>query len=459
MAGSAGPSLNGSEGTTVTTDTCHLVWIAPTSWDGIRGTDRPIAQEMTRYARVLWVDPPVSAVTRARRRGDIGGGILPSLSAAEDGITRLTPVALPGFTRPGVRLTTAPLLRAQVRWALRRLRIRPAVVVAGYMEDVLGRWDGAVNVLVISDDHVAGAGLMRLSASRLQAQERRAAARADVLAVVSPRLAEHWSALGADPVLIPNGCFPVNAASAGPAPAATGLPRPVVGLVGQLTERIDLRLLDTVAAAGFSLLLVGPYDPRWEPQRFAALIARPNVRYAGRVPAGEVPSYLAAMDVGLTPYADTPFNQASFPMKTLEYFSAGLPVVSTDLPGSRWLRDDLARSEPAAASHLIALASEETEFVAAVRRLAAGPGAADTAVPAEEGRTQAARATADGRKAGQAKAGSARAADGNAARAASARAFAARHTWERRAEVLAAAIGLDTPRPQVHEHEEATGAV
>jgi teichuronic acid biosynthesis glycosyltransferase TuaH len=129
---------------------------------------------------VLWVDPPVSAVTRARRRGDIGGGILPSLSAAEDGITRLTPVALPGFTRPGVRVTTAPLLRAQVKWALRRLRIRPAVVVAGYMEDVLGRWDGAVNVLVISDDHVAGAGLMGLSASRLRAQERRAAARADV---------------------------------------------------------------------------------------------------------------------------------------------------------------------------------------------------------------------------------------------------------------------------------------
>jgi teichuronic acid biosynthesis glycosyltransferase TuaH len=275
------------------------------------------------------------------------------------------------------------------------------------MEDVLGRWDGAVNVLVISDDHVAGAGLMRLSASRLQAQERRAAARADVLAVVSPRLAEHWSALGADPVLIPNGCFPLDAAGAGPAPATTGLPRPVVGLVGQLTERIDLRLLDAVAAAGLSLLLVGPYDPRWEPQRFAALIARPNVRYAGRVPAGEVASYLAAMDVGLTPYDDTPFNQASFPMKTLEYFSADLPVVSTDLPGSRWLRDDLARSEPAAVSELIALTSDEAEFVAAVRRLAAGSGTPATAARAEV-----------------------------------ARSFAAQHSWQRRAETLAAVIGL-----------------
>ena len=407
------------------TGTCHLVWIAPISWDGIPGSDRAMATEMTRYGRVLWVDPPVSAVTPARLRGDIGGGILPSLSAAGHGITRLTPVALPGLSRPGVRATTAPLLRAQIGWALRRLRIRPAAVVAGYLEDVLGRWDGAVNVLYVTDDHVAGAGLMGLSAGRLRAQERHAAARADVVAVVSPRLAEHWSGLGADPVLIPNGCYP-GAGAAVPAPSVTGLPRPVAGLVGQLTERIDMGLLEAVAGAGFSLLLVGPYDPRWEPERFAALTALPNVHHTGRVPAREVPSYLAAMDVGLTPYAGTPFNQASFPLKTLEYFGAGLPVASTDLPGSRWLAEDLARSDPAAASQLMALASGKTEFAAAVRRLAGEPGAPDAAEP--------------------------RPGPGDdTARAASARAFAGRHSWPRRADALAAAMGLRAQRPSEHD--------
>jgi teichuronic acid biosynthesis glycosyltransferase TuaH len=395
----------------VTTDTRHLLWVAPTSWDGIPGTDRPMAQEMTRYARVLWVDPPVSAVTPGRLRGEVAGGITPSLSTLDDGITRLIPVALPGVTRPGVRATTAPLLRAQIRWALRRLRIRPDVVVVGYLQDVLGRWDGAVNVLYSTDDHVAGAGLMGLSAKRIKAQERQAVARADILAVVSPALAEHWSALGADPVLIPNGCYPGYAADTAAAPAAVDLPRPRAGLIGQLTERIDMRLLEAIADAGLSLLLVGPYDARWERERWAALIARPNVRYVGRVPAEEVPGYLAAIDVGLTPYADSPFNQASFPMKTLEYFSAGLPVVSTDLPGSQWLRDDLMRHEPAAASQLMALTSDETEFVAAVRRLAAVPGG-----PAPV--------------------------DAAAERAASARAFAGRHTWQQRAAQLAAVTGL-----------------
>jgi teichuronic acid biosynthesis glycosyltransferase TuaH len=401
----------------MTGDTRHLVWIAPTSWDGVPGTDRPVAMEMTRYARVLWVDPPVSAVTPARVRGDIGGGLVPSLSAAGDGITRLSTVALPGLTRPLVRTTTAPLLRAQVSWALRRLRIRPDAVVAGYLEDVLGRWDGAVNVLYSSDDHVAGAGLMGLSADRIKAQERRAAANADVIAVVSPMLADHWSALGANPVLIPNGCYPAYG-DVQPTPADLGgLPRPVVGLIGQLSERIDLDILTAVADAGFSLLIVGPHNPRWEPERFAALCARPNVRYVGRVPGEAVPPYLAAIDVGLTPYADSPFNRASFPMKTLEYFSAGVPAVCTDLPGSRWLWDDLARTDDAA-GELMALVSGPADVVAAVRALVGEPGG-----PAASG-PGAAAPGADLRRSERC------------------RAFAARHTWAKRADALAAAIGF-----------------
>ncbi|MGO9221533.1 MAG: glycosyltransferase [Streptosporangiaceae bacterium] len=404
------------------TDPRHLVWIAPTPWDGIPGTDRQMAAAMTRYAPVLWVDPPLSVITPARLSGRVTGGIVPSLSEPAPGITRLTTVALPGLTRPGVRTTTAPLLRAQISWALRRLRVRPSAVVSGYLEDVLGRWGSAVNVLYITDDHVAGAGLMGLSAGRLRGQERLALARADVVAVVSPTLAEHWSALGADPVLIPNGC-----SDAGPWPdqqaASTGLPRPVLGLVGQLSERIDLDILTALSDAGFSLLLVGPRDPRWETERFAELAGRPGVRYTGRVPAAGVPAYLAAIDVGITPYTASDFNRASFPLKTLEYLAAGRPVVSTDLPGARWLLEDLARAGLAVTGQppadIMTLASTPAGFATAVRRMVPGPHA---------GQEQARRERC--------------------------RAFAIRHSWSRRADALAAAIGFAQagadPRPGRH---------
>ena len=62
-----------------------------------------------------------------------------------------------------------------------------------------------------------------------------------------------------------------------------------------------------------------------------------NVTWEGEIPAVEVPARLAGAAAGITPYADTEFNRSSFPLKTLDYLSAGLPVVSTDLPAARSL--------------------------------------------------------------------------------------------------------------------------
>ena len=189
------------------------------------------------------------------------------LSPVNKRLVRLTPAALPGMTRVGVRSSTAPLVRAQVRSALRRTGTQPVAVVSTSLIDVLGRWDeGVVNALHGTDDYVAGAELMGLSARLLRAQERQALSRADVVTALSPLLAERWSALRGRPVpLIPNGCTPVSASAN---PVAPALRRPVVGLVGRLNARIDLDIVEAIADAGFSLLIVGPHNPQWGPVAF-----------------------------------------------------------------------------------------------------------------------------------------------------------------------------------------------
>lgn len=405
-------------GHALTTSAPQVIWMSAVSWDDIAGTDRQLATAMTRHAHVLWVDPPVSLLTTVRRRGGIKRSVRPRLYALDSQMSRLTPTALPGMTRPGVRVTTGPLVRAQVRSALRRMGIQPFAVVVTHLHDVLRGWgDGTVKVLYGTDDYVAGAELMRLSARWLLKKERVALARADVVAAVSPQLADRWSSLGASPLIIPNGCHVVPPDQVPPTPIAAGLPRPVVGLVGQLSERIDIAVLEAITDAGFSLLMVGPHDPRWVPRRFASLITRPEVHYAGRVPVTAVPAYLAAIDVGITPYSNSPFNDASFPLKTLEYLGAGRPVVSSALPAARWLRDDLARSaQAAAASRILALAASPSEFVAAIRTIVGDP-AGPSGCRAERSGDQLDLAD-------------------------QCRAFAAEHSWSRRAATFAAAISL-----------------
>jgi teichuronic acid biosynthesis glycosyltransferase TuaH len=377
-----------------------LVMVSGKPWDGVRGADRHLTDQLVRRFRVLWVDPPVSPATPAEHRPGVGRLLRPMLAAAGPGVVRLTPVVLPGLTRPGIRATTWPLVRAQLRWALRRLGERPHAVVVCSFDDVLGRWgEGVVDVLYGTDDWVAGAELMGLDRGRLEAEERRALDRADVVVAVTPALAERWAGLGADPVLIPNGCDPSSYAdveTAAVPEAAAALPGPVVGLVGRVTARIDIGLLEAIVDDGMSLLVVGPLeDPSWEPVRWPALVARPDVLHVGGVPFAELPGYLRAVDVGVTPYRDTEFNRASFPLKTLEYLAAGRAAVGTDLPATRWLAEHT--------DGLVTIASPG-DFPAAVRKAADEPRTAELA---------AARRTA-----------------------------AAAHSWADRADRLATALGL-----------------
>jgi teichuronic acid biosynthesis glycosyltransferase TuaH len=313
------------------------------SWDGVRGSERALTEALGEFTDVLWVDPPISPATpqRYRRFGAAGPSWRPRLRTERPGLYRLTPVVLPGLTRPGIRTTTWPLVRAEVRWALRQIGRVPGAVIASSLDDILRGWPaGTRTVLYGTDDWVAGAELMGQSAGRLHRQERRAVGAADLVLAVTPQLADRWRALGTEPALLPNGCDPqayLAVDTVEPAPLPAGFPTPVAGVVGQLNDRLDADLLAAVADTGLGLLLVGPRDPGWLPDRWAELTGRPNVHHVGAVPFDELPRWLARIDVGLTPYTDTAFNRASFPLKTLEYLAAGRPVVGSDLPATRGL--------------------------------------------------------------------------------------------------------------------------
>ncbi len=323
---------------------------------------------------VVWVDSSVSPLRPGGRwlPAELGGV---TVVRQDPLVLRVSPASVPFGSRPILRALPSPLRQLQVRRVLSQLGGRPEAVVYSYLDPTTQRWgDGAVEVLLGTDDYVAGAELMGLSAKWLARQERKALARADVVLAVSPELAERWRRLGAEPHVLRNGCAPLpEEMIANPTHRPRRMPgeSPLVGVVGQLSSRIDLRILESLADAGIRLLLVGPTDPRWEPERLDSLVRRSTVRHIGRVPAEEVPQHLATVDVGITPYADSEFNRASFPLKTLEYLGAGLPVVSSDLPASRWIEEDMAKhlGADAVGRHLRICASPR-EYVAAVRFLA-----------------------------------------------------------------------------------------
>jgi UDP-galactopyranose mutase len=128
-------------------------------------------------------------------------------------------------------------------------------------------------------------------------------------------------------------CFPSGvelarfAADVGPHPIPAMLSAPVFAYVGVIDERLDYDLIAALAAAfpHGHVILAGPIvkvDPARLPQRA-------NVHYTGRLAYSALPSLLAGVDVALMPFAINRATASISPTKTLEYFAARRPVVST----------------------------------------------------------------------------------------------------------------------------------
>jgi len=230
-----------------------------------------------------------------------------------------------------------------VRNAVARLGVDIWFAIASSPDPRLDIIRDTYYVYYATDDFAAGADLFGIDKRALARDESRQAAGADLIVAVSATLADKWRGGSRPIVVMPNGCDEALAErmhEVTPAPDVT-LEPPVVGLVGQISSRVSLDLIEAVSDGGTSLLLVGPIDPTFDNERVGRLLARSNVQWVGRQPLEALPAYYRHMDVGITPYVLDTFNRASVPLKTLEYLSAGLLVVTTPLPGAEWIPETL----------------------------------------------------------------------------------------------------------------------
>ncbi len=138
------------------------------------------------------------------------------------------------------------------------------------------------------------------------------------------------------------------------------LPRPLLGYVGSLEDRIDWNLLQRISESmpEASLVLVGRTPPEGAPwyADFRRLADRPNVHALGWRSQSNINDYNRAFDVCLIPYLmDHPFNILCNPTKIMDYMVTGRPMVSTALP------------ECLLYENLFHVARDNESFVAAVR--------------------------------------------------------------------------------------------
>lgn len=196
-----------------------------------------------------------------------------------------------------------------------------------------------------------------IDASAVAAGERNLASRAHLTIATSDAVAGHLSALGfADILTLPN-VADVDVFSAYCLPAAAR--RPAAIFAGNLSpHKLDFELLHTLAASlrdRGELLLAGPIAAGGG--GFAnelAALERLGARYLGVLDVEQLADIAGTCTVGLIPYALNEYTAGVSPLKSYEYLSAGLNVVSTAIP-------DVARA--AKGTSFIEVAESTDDFV------------------------------------------------------------------------------------------------
>jgi glycosyltransferase involved in cell wall biosynthesis len=194
---------------------------------------------------------------------------------------------------------------------------------------------------------------------RIIAREREVLDRADVVFAGGRSLFHTVERRTRNPHRFPSGVDVEHFAAAralAPHPAlAVAGGGPVFGYIGVIDERLDLPLIDALAAANpnATIAMVGPVvkiDP-------ATLPRRANIAYLGAREYDELPALLAGFDVALMPFGINAHTHNISPTKTLEYLAAGRPVVSTAVP-------DVVADH----GDVVYIAHGPAEFIAAVER-------------------------------------------------------------------------------------------
>ncbi len=327
-----------------------VVCISVMDWDHpFQSSRHHLMRELSRRNRLLFVDASSNPVDAYRGRRE--GRFQRKLGAwrGHDNPRQVEGkiwVWTPPPVLPMGRLGPAWLFEGAYRfnhWAFRRGLMRVARQLAFnepilwisfdvlMSEGAIGALDERLVVYHCTDEITALPGISP-HAGRI---ERRLLARADLTFVSSPALHAGKAPHAPRCVMVPNGVDfdlfnrAVHPGTSVPADVA-GLPKPIVGFIGNIEERFDAELWGWLARQRphWSFVAIGPVASSRQADIDA--IRLPNTHFLGLRPREHLPAYLKAFDIATIPFVHSEQTRHIYPLKVNEYLAAGKPVVMTD---------------------------------------------------------------------------------------------------------------------------------
>lgn len=261
------------------------------------------------------------------------------------------PVALPWHSLAPIRAFNSASIARSIRKAIREIAPgRAPIFVSGSPAavDIVGRIGELASIYYCLDEYAASPGV---SSALIEPLELEMLEKVHAVIVTARALLESKQPASGRIFYLPQGVNYDHFATPQPVPDELArLPRPLIGLIGNVDDRCDFPLIRAVAESNpdGSVVIIGPIVAS------TAELDMENIHLLGKRTYAELPAFVQAFDVGLIPYVYNRATMAIDPLKLLEYLAAGIPVVSTALP------------EAEKYSSVVSIARDREPFVRAV---------------------------------------------------------------------------------------------
>jgi hypothetical protein len=304
-----------------------------------------VLKELARDNRVLWVNSISTRAPNLASGRDLGKifrrvfGFFKGATQVDRQMWLFTPFVLPFHHSPWAIRLNRWILRFTLGMVRRRLGMHDFQLwtFVPTSSEYVGRLGEDLIVYYCTDEW---SGFKAVDGARVGAMVQSLATRADVVFATSQLLVDKLRQFNPNTHLASHGVkyqMFSTALGALPEPADLAvLPHPRLGFYGLIEEWLDLELIRFLAQRHpeWSIALIGKVCVDT-----SILADLPNVHFLGRKPHADLPAYCKGLDVALIPHKVNELTRHMNPIKLREYLSAGLQVVSVDLPEVRQFAD------------------------------------------------------------------------------------------------------------------------
>jgi glycosyltransferase involved in cell wall biosynthesis len=314
-------------------------------WSGLPTSTMHLFRIISQRNRVFWFNlvnrmpaatmSDLKRVASFARRWSRVGGSDPRSSGVgannyPENLRVVTPFMLPWFKQP-VRQFNRVVLGHAYRRMVSRFQIEEPIAVAVFPPavDFLRSVDAAHKIYYCYDDFLEYPGF---NVNDWRVMEAELLDHVDAVVVTAQELKQKCRR--PCPTLhLPHGVdfehFHRATVECREVPQMQEIRRPIAGFFGLISEWVDLGLIAWLSKRhpDISFVLIGKSEIPT-----TVLDGCPNVHLLGFVPYQDLPAYARHFDVGLIPFVCNKLTEAVNPLKLMEYFAIGLPVVATRLP-------------------------------------------------------------------------------------------------------------------------------